>query len=192
MKIKIVLGDITKANVDVIVNAANSLLIGGCGVDGAIHSAGGPAIGEECNRIFNSQGKCNPGNIVVTNAGKLSAKYIIHTVGPDLRNKSEVDNAAVILHKCYVNSLLEAKATNAKSIAFPCISTGVYRYPSRAAAKVVIETLTSPYFYRLPIDVYLVCFDKDNLDALQAELKTATNTYHSLKRWWVDWGVNNA
>ena len=127
-------GDITKVEVDAIVNAANSSLLGGGGVDGAIHRAGGPAILEECRLL----GGCEPGEAKATTAGDLPAKHVIHTVGPVFA-KSE--DRSETLAACYRNSLLVADRLGARSVAFPAISAGVYRWPMEDAARIAVETV---------------------------------------------------
>lgn len=138
---KIVLsrGDITRESTDAIVNAANSGLLGGGGVDGAIHRAGGPSILEECKQIRSMQGQCAPGNAVITGGGNLKAKYVIHTVGPIWRNGST--NEAETLANAYRNSLLLAADYEVRTIAFPSISTGAYGYPVHDAAQVALNTV---------------------------------------------------
>ena len=130
--ITIRLGDIAREDVEVIVNAANSGLRGGGGVDGAIHRAAGPTVMEECRQI----GGCPTGQAVITNAGRLKAKKIIHAVGPVWRggNKGEVD----LLKSAYENSLALAKKSGLRTIAFPAISTGVYGYPIEEAARIAL------------------------------------------------------
>lgn len=129
-------GDITKLDTEAIVNAANSSLMGGGGVDGAIHSAGGSAILEECKKIIQKQGELSPGEAVITTGGNLKAKYVIHTVGPVWHdgNEGEPD----ILRNCYVNSLKLAKENGIKTIAFPVISAGAYGYPPKEASKTAL------------------------------------------------------
>lgn len=128
-------GDITKQTVEAIVNAANSRLAGGGGVDGAIHRAGGPAIMKECRKI----GQCPTGNAVITTGGRLYAKHVIHTVGPVYRNgKSEEPK---LLGNAYQNSLKVAERAQIKTIAFPSISTGVYGYPIKEASKIALSTV---------------------------------------------------
>ena len=138
-KVKVVSGDITKETVDAIVNAANSSLMGGGGVDGAIHSAGGPAIKEECKKIRDEEypDGLSTGKAVITTGGRLNPK-VIHTVGP-VYNQSENPNEE--LANCYKNSLKIAVENNCKTVAFPAISTGVYGFPKDRAAKVVSRTL---------------------------------------------------
>jgi O-acetyl-ADP-ribose deacetylase (regulator of RNase III) len=130
------LGDITKESVDVIVNAANSGLLGGGGVDGAIHRAGGLAILEACKAIRKEHGICPPGNAVITTAGELAAKFVVHTVGPKWKGGDKGESS--ILRNAYLNSLELAGQKGAASIAFPAISTGVYGYPVVEAAKVAL------------------------------------------------------
>ena len=129
-------GDITKENVDAVVNAANSTLMGGGGVDGAIHRAGGPEIKKECEEIRRTQypDGLPTGQAVITTAGKMAAKYVIHTVGP-VYGRGGKDKAE-LLAACYRNSLKLAADNKLKTIAFPAISTGVYGYPLDEAAKV--------------------------------------------------------
>ncbi len=132
--VSIKMGDITKESVDAIVNAANSGLRGGGGVDGAIHRAGGPKIMEECRKI----GGCPPGQAVLTTGGNLPARYVIHTVGPIYRGGQRGEEET--LQNAYINSLSLALQNNIRSLAFPSISTGVYGYPIEKAAQVVLET----------------------------------------------------
>lgn len=160
-KIFLLQGDITKQKVDAIVNAANSSLMGGGGVDGAIHRAGGPAILEECRKIIARQGSCKTGEAVVTTAGNLPAKFVIHTVGPVWNNGN--NNEAGKLADCYRNSLYLALKNKLQSIAFPNISTGIYGYPKREAAAIAIKTVADLLADNalLPA-VYFVCFDAEN------------------------------
>jgi O-acetyl-ADP-ribose deacetylase (regulator of RNase III) len=141
-KIVLIEGDITKQRVDAIVNAANSSLLGGGGVDGAIHRAGGKSILEECERIRADQypDGLPTGQAVATTAGDLDAKWVIHTVGPTYA-KSE--DRSHLLASCHLDSLRVADGLGAESIAFPAISTGVYRYPIEEAADIAISTVTS-------------------------------------------------
>lgn len=127
MKIKALKGDITSIEVDAIVNAANSSLMGGGGVDGAIHRKGGKQILEECMLIRNRQGKCKTGEAVITSAGNLPSKYVIHTVGSVWQGGQ--NNEPILLANCYKNSLKLAIEHGIKTIAFPNISTGIYGFP---------------------------------------------------------------
>jgi O-acetyl-ADP-ribose deacetylase (regulator of RNase III) len=136
-------GDITKLSVDAIVNAANPWLAGGGGVDGAIHRAGGPRIMEECQRIMASrQSILRPGEAVVTGGGDLPARWVIHTVGP-VYERHEPAEAAHLLAACYSASLALLRQNGGQSIAFPCISTGVYGYPPREACPVALNAVRS-------------------------------------------------
>ncbi len=156
--------DITTLAVDAIVNAANSSLMGGGGVDGAIHRAGGPAILEDCKAIVAAQGPCAPGNAVVTGAGELPAGLVIHTVGP-IWDADDEPTMKATLASCYRRSLQLGMEHGARSIAFPNISTGVYRFPKPLAAAVtldtVVEWLESTPQHRYT-DILFACFDAEN------------------------------
>ncbi len=168
--IECIRGDITKLEVDVIVNAANIKLIGGGGVDGAIHRAGGPEIMYECDRIRQEKGGCPTGEAVYTRAGNLPAKYVIHTVGP-VYDYSSPDRNRTLLASCYRSSISLAKQLNVKSIAFPNISTGVYGYPKEEAAHVALEALGQALQEPGSIEkVVVVCFDEENYDLYRALL----------------------
>jgi len=132
-------GDITRQGTEAIVNAANSSLLGGGGVDGAIHRAGGPQILEECKKIRAKQGGCPTGEAVITRGGKLKAKYVIHTVGPVWSGGDREEDA--LLKNAYRNSLILAKSKGIRSISFPSISTGVYRFPINRAARIALSTV---------------------------------------------------
>ena len=140
-RVRVIVGDITKQDVDAIVNAANSSLLGGGGVDGAIHRAGGPAILEECREIRRTRFPegLPTGEAVITTGGKLAALYVIHTVGPIYGEPR--GREAELLANCYHNSLTLAVEKNLTSIAFPAISTGVYGYPLEEAAEVASKTI---------------------------------------------------
>ena len=160
-KIKIIKGDITKTKADAIVNAANSSLMGGGGVDCAIHRAGGLAILEGCKQIRDRQGSCKVGEAVATTAGKLKAKYVIHTVGPRWSggNSGEAEKLA----DCYKNSLKLAEENGVRSIAFPNISTGIYGYPKEKAAKIALKTVKRSRTKTIE-EIIFVCFDDENFD----------------------------
>ncbi|ROH98919.1 O-acetyl-ADP-ribose deacetylase [Chryseobacterium sp. G0240] len=158
-KIKLIKGDITKIHADAIVNAANSSLLGGGGVDGAIHRAGGPQILEECRAVRNRQGQCNPGQAVATTAGNLPAQYVLHTVGPVWNNDEE--KCSKLLADCYRNSLQLAESLDVKSIAFPNISTGIYRFPKDLAAKIAISEIRKFQSDNIETIIF-VCFDDEN------------------------------
>lgn len=164
--LEIVQGDITRQEIDAIVNAANTRLAGGGGVDGAIHHAGGPAIMEECRKI----GGCPTGEAVATTAGRLRAQAVIHTVGPIWHGGDRGEPE--LLANCYRNSLALADQRGFTSIAFPSISTGVYGYPVDQAARVALGTmldyLAGDTELRL---VRMVCYSAPDLAAYQAALE---------------------
>lgn len=167
-KIGIIQGDITKVQVDAIVNAANSSLLGGGGVDGAIHRAGGFTILEDCKKIRAKQGVCKTGEAVITGAGNLQAKHVIHTVGPVWSGgrKGEPEKLA----DCYSNSLKLAVEHDCKTVAFPNISTGVYRYPKDKAAKIAFHTVADFLADHETIEkVIFVCFDEESYKLLLKE-----------------------
>lgn len=157
--IDLIKGDITIQAVDAVVNAANSSLLGGGGVDGAIHRAGGPAILEACKEIIKEIGSLPPGEAVITTGGKLLAKYVIHTVGPIWNggNSGEAEK----LFNCYKNSLKIAEEHHLKSIAFPNISTGVYGYPKDLAARVAMQAIKNAT-HKSVARIVIVCFDEEN------------------------------
>jgi len=157
MKIEILKGDITKVKTDCIVNAANSSLLGGGGVDGAIHKAGGSQILEECIKIRNKQGGCKTGEAVLTSGGLLPASFVIHTVGPVWNTGGE--NKIELLKNCYKNSLELAFEKGIKTIAFPNISTGIYKFPKDIAAKIAIETVKE---HSKLDEITFICFDDEN------------------------------
>ncbi|MBO9681834.1 MAG: O-acetyl-ADP-ribose deacetylase [Flavisolibacter sp.] len=173
-RIEVIKGDITKLKVDAIVNAANSSLMGGGGVDGAIHRAGGPAILEECKKIVARQGGCKTGEAVITTAGNLPAKYVIHTVGPVWNGGNGNENEK--LANCYLNSLRLAVEHNCKTIAFPNISTGVYRFPKEEAAKISVESIQEFLFGNNSIErAIIVCFDDENFRHVQNRITEHTS-----------------
>ena len=169
MKIEIIKADITEIHVDAIVNAANTSLLCGGGVDGAIHRKGGKAILDECIQIRNKQGGCKVGEAVITTAGNLSSKYVIHTVGPVWNGDKEEKNN--LLASCYQNSLELAVQNNIRTIAFPGISTGIYRFPKDKAAEIAIKTVRN--FDKISeIDkIIFVCFDDESYEIYQKLLE---------------------
>ncbi|WP_298900522.1 O-acetyl-ADP-ribose deacetylase [uncultured Psychroserpens sp.] len=170
MIIQVQRGDITKIKVDAIVNAANSSLLGGGGVDGAIHRIGGPEIFDECRDIRNRQGNCKTGEAVMTTAGNLPAQKVIHTVGPVYNGGKRLGQEKQALANCYINSLKLAEMNNLKSIAFPNISTGIYRFPKDLAANIAIETVSN-FKSEIVEEVIFVCFDEENYNIYKAKLK---------------------
>ena len=168
-RIMVLSGDITRVQADAIVNAANSSLMGGGGVDGAIHRAGGPAILEECKLIVARQGGCPTGEAVITTAGNLPSTYVIHTVGPVWYGGNQNEEAK--LADCYRNALSLAVQNKCKTIAFPNISTGVYRFPKAKAAHIAMRTVADFLNSDTTIEkVIFVCFDTENAVLLQEEL----------------------
>ena len=169
-RIHLVKGDITKQNADAIVNAANSSLLGGGGVDGAIHRAGGPEILNECIGIRNRQGGCKTGEAVITTGGRLKAKYVIHTVGPVWNGGDKGEPQ--LLANAYRNSLKLAVENNIRTISFPNISTGVYNYPKDLAARIAVDTVkTFLQQQGVPLSVTFVCFDDENYALYESLLK---------------------
>lgn len=163
-------GDITTLEVDAIVNAANTSLMGGGGVDGAIHRAGGPAILEECMAIRRRQGGCRPGEAVITSGGNLKAKYVIHTVGPVWSGKDPGEDA--VLARAYWNSLKLAVENQVSTIAFPNISTGVYRFPKKRAAEIAVTEVANFLTQHALLSlVIFCCFDKENETIYRTLLK---------------------
>jgi len=161
VSLKLLKGDITKLKVDAIVNAANTSLLGGGGVDGAIHRAGGPAILEECKRICAKQGGCKVGEAIITTAGDLPAKFVIHTVGPVWNGGKS--NEEVLLASAYRSSLALALEHKLSSVAFPNISTGIYRFPKERAAEIAVSTVKEFISTNnTNIEVTFVCFDDEN------------------------------
>ncbi|MDP2889650.1 MAG: O-acetyl-ADP-ribose deacetylase [Bacteroidota bacterium] len=162
-RIQIIQGDITKLEVDAIVNAANSSLMGGGGVDGAIHRAGGPVILDECREIVVQQGRCETGKAVITSGGNLPAKYVIHTVGPVWHGGN--NNEPKLLENAYLNSLKLAIENGIETIAFPNISTGIYGFPKEKAAEIAVKAVNEFLSENEQIKtVFFVCFDHENFE----------------------------
>ena len=169
-RIELVQGDLTKDDSEVIVNAANSGLMGGGGVDGAIHRAGGPALLEECRKIVAERGRLPAGQAVITSGGRLPARFVIHTVGPVYSGKPR---DAELLANCHAESLKLAAARGLSSVAFPAISTGVYGYPVEEAAPVALRAVAD--FLKKNPDgpvrrVRFVLFSAGALEAFDAAL----------------------
>jgi O-acetyl-ADP-ribose deacetylase len=161
--VEVVRGDITEQRVDAIVNAANSSLLGGGGVDGAIHRAGGPAILAECRRL----GGCQTGDAKATTAGELPARWVIHTVGPVWRGGA--NGEAELLASCHRRSLEVARELGARTVAFPAISCGLYGYPKDEAARVAVGAVAG---HDLEL-VRFVLFDDRAFDAFYAVAATS-------------------
>jgi O-acetyl-ADP-ribose deacetylase (regulator of RNase III) len=167
--LELVQGDITEQEVDAIVNAANSRLAGGGGVDGAIHRAGGPAIMEECRKI----GGCPTGEAVITTGGNLPAKHVIHTVGPVYRDGKRGE--AELLESAYRSSLRVASENGCKSVAFPSISTGAYGYPIEEAAGIALRTAADCLRQGSDIDlIRFVLFSEPDHDAYVEALENVS------------------
>jgi len=170
--LQVVQGDITQLDVDVVVNAANSSLLGGGGVDGAIHRAAGPALLEACREVIARHGGCAPGEAVITGAGDLEAQHVVHTVGPVFNGSNDTDPT---LAHCYARSLDLAATAGARSIAFPNISTGVYRYPKERAQGIALRAVTAwlaanPYTSLKR--VVFCCFDPENTQLYTTAFET--------------------
>ena len=160
-KISVIQGDITKIAADAIVNAANTSLLGGGGVDGAIHCAGGPAILQDCQRIRARQGGCTVGDAVITTAGNLAASYVIHTVGP--RWQDGLHGEPALLAKAYASCFALIAEHGIYSVAFPNISTGIYRFPKQQAAEIALAAMQQGLQDNPQLQqVTVVCFEQDS------------------------------
>ena len=175
-KLAIIQGDITKQSTDAIVNAANPSLMGGGGVDGAIHRAGGPAILEECKKVVAQQGRLPTGKAVITTGGNLKAQYVIHTVGPIWHGGSR--NESELLKSAYYECLKLATENKLSSISFPSISTGAYGYPVDEAARIALNTVFS--FLKKQAtslkDVVFVLFDSRTYQTYCSALQEVTGS----------------
>lgn len=161
-KIKVIAGDITTINVDAIVNAANRSLLGGGGVDGAIHRAAGLGLFQECQTL----GGCSTGSSKITKGYNLPAKYVIHTVGPIYRNGQQ--NEPALLASCYRTAIELANETGCRTVAFPAISCGAYCYPIQEAARIAFETVAECLMGTNQIEeVYFVMFDPETNQIFQ-------------------------
>ncbi|MEW5762070.1 MAG: O-acetyl-ADP-ribose deacetylase [Bacillota bacterium] len=166
-KITILKGDITRQDTEAIVNAANSSLMGGGGVDGAIHRAGGAQILEECKQIVARQGPCPTGKAVLTGGGRLRARYVIHTVGPVWRGGGAGEDE--LLRRAYLSCLDLAAAHGISSLSFPAISTGAYRFPKERAARIALATVAGYVETKPFTEIRFVLFGDPDLAAyLQA------------------------
>ena len=176
--LRLVVGDITRVAADAIVNAANSGLAGGGGVDGAIHRAGGPAIMRELDGIRAKIGRCPAGGAVATTAGDLPARWVFHAVGPIYGGRGD---EAALLASCYHNCLEMAEERELRSVAFPSISTGAYRYPMAEAASIALATVAR-HLERSDTkvrEVIFVLFDRAAYDTYAAALKALTAPHDS-------------
>jgi O-acetyl-ADP-ribose deacetylase (regulator of RNase III) len=161
--LSLILGDITRQDTDAIVNAANSGLLGGGGVDGAIHRAGGPQILEECREIRKTRGGCPTGDAVITSGGRLKARYVIHTVGPVWQGGTR--NEETLLRNAYENSLKLAVEHGVQTVSFPSISTGVYGFPIERASRIAFDAVRRFVEKNAQIrEVRFIMFSQDDFD----------------------------
>ncbi len=163
--IEVVAGDIVRMEVDAVVNAANTSLLGGGGVDGAIHRAAGPRLLEECRAL----GGCPTGEAKITRGYDLPARHVIHTVGPVWHGGDRAEEEA--LANCYRNSLRLAEENGVKTIAFPSISTGAYRFPIEKAARIAVHEVREFLAAHPGMKVYFVCFSEKDLDQYRQALR---------------------
>lgn len=172
-KLVILIGDVTKQKTDAIVNAANSSLRGGGGVDGAIHRVGGPTIDKECQEYVSEHGALPPGKAMWTHGGNLPARYVIHTVGPIYKSE---EGSAPVLRSAYEESLKLAEGLNLKSVSFPSISTGAYGYPVKEAARAALQAITEHLRDGSSLElIQIVCFTDSTLVAYEQATKTIGN-----------------
>ncbi len=168
-KLSLIQGDITLQETEAIVNAANTSLLGGGGVDGAIHRAGGPKILEECKAIRAKQGGCPTGEAVITSGGNMKAKYVVHTVGPVWSGGNR--NEEQLLRNAYYNSLNLAGEKSIKSVSFPSISTGVYRFPIDKASRIALNTVKEFLQKHNFVEVRFVLFSERDLKVYEIALR---------------------
>ncbi|PVZ82809.1 O-acetyl-ADP-ribose deacetylase [Serratia sp. S1B] len=162
-RVRLLHGDITKVAADAIVNAANTSLLGGGGVDGAIHRVGGPMILAECQAIRNRQGRCKVGDAVITTAGNLPADYVIHAVGPYWSDGSH--NEVELLKRAYFSCFNLIDEYHIKTVSFPNISTGIYKFPKDLAARIALDVISHCLSENQKIEtVNLVCYEQSNYD----------------------------
>ena len=173
-KLSLVQGDITQQDTEAIVNAANTGLLGGGGVDGAIHRAGGPEILEECKAIRAKQGGCPTGQAVITTGGRLKARYVIHTVGPVWSGGGKREEE--LLKSAYDSSLALAKERGIRSIAFPSISTGAYRFPVERAARIALSAVRDFLRGYSLSEVRFVLFSEKDLKVYEDGWKELSST----------------
>jgi O-acetyl-ADP-ribose deacetylase len=172
--------DITAETTDAIVNAANSTLLGGGGVDGAIHRTGGPAILEECRTIVSKIGRLAAGNAVITTGGKLPAKHVVHTVGPIFRDGNHRENE--ILASCHLESIRLADEHGLTSLAFPAISTGAYGYPVHEAAPIAVSSTAQALSWAKHVTLCrFVLFDVSTVRAFERAAEKLSNTNSSFR-----------
>ncbi|MEG0489145.1 MAG: O-acetyl-ADP-ribose deacetylase [Acinetobacter sp.] len=178
--LRLIQGDITIQKVDAIVNAANTSLLGGGGVDGAIHRKGGSQILEDCQKIRAKQGGCAVGEAVITTAGTLPSRYVIHTVGPTWQNGQGGEDG--LLKNAYLNSLKLAEKNQLTTVAFPNISTGVYHFPKHQAAQIAIKAVLEYMQNAQSLDeINFVCFDLENFKIYRQQLaEVDQNQFHVL------------
>lgn len=165
---RIILGDITKEKVDAIVNAANTSLLGGGGVDGAIHRAAGPELLVECRTLHG----CKTGQAKITKGYRLPAKYVIHTPGPVWNGGTRDEER--LLRNCYENCLRLAAENDCRSVAFPSISTGIYRFPLEKASRIAVSAIQEFLEAHPDMEVRMVCFDRETLRYYENALKEQT------------------
>ena len=173
-RIQLIKGDITKLEIEAIVNAANSSLRGGGGVDGAIHNAAGSKLHEQCMRLIQKNGQLPVGEAVITEAGNMPSRFVIHTVGPTWHGGDH--NESALLAKAYRSSLELAIEFGLKEIAFPTISTGIFGFPKEKAVEIVFDTVCNFLQDNLLIKkVVFVCFDDENHKLYEEQLKKLQN-----------------